>query len=281
MYRRASVSSGPGVERVVGWVATTGPHEGHPEFEMPEEALYLLAGALTQGALQMLLDHDERKRVNAKVLWARVEATEDGHLGVLAEYEIPEGSTAGRTGFSVSLKIARRLVHSASPDAPTISLYADALNFDQDLVFEAADAITDQLEIRAGHLYQFNILPPAKVVLELPLTLLVDFAWAIFAASILEGLKKFLGRGKPTDFRFEVKRPDGSEVTGLLRTDDPDVAKHALDALTEITSQGTGSFEFEASADSYVELPPSDEQVRPSEAAEPRAVVPEDEQPRS
>ena len=151
---------------IEGWVASDGAISGHPGKRLSEQLLRRVATELKAQAIPLRLDHDDSQPVKSRVLNAEVR-DRDGGLAVWVELEV-EGSDEVistvelRRGFSIAFADEPTVFPSPHEGAAAIELYADALNFDERALFEAAEQLSEAAEVHAAVLYHSGRFLPRR-----------------------------------------------------------------------------------------------------------------------
>jgi hypothetical protein len=224
-------------EVVRGWIVSQRPPKGRPDFCVPDEVIYAAAEALQEGWLPLQLDDDDRICVPATVIAAEVREVEPGILGIWAEYEVPDGAVKGRTGLSISYGTVHDSRTAEVESSETVRLFADAANYSTDEMAAAAEAMAVAVNVEFGPLYQFHLVEPSKVILELAWDVVED---AETVAGLISGVRKLLTVDAPTltDIRFDVvDTMIGRTTRALVRTNSPDVAASAIESLYKLTER--------------------------------------------
>ena len=244
---------------VDAFIVTTDPVPVYGGVRFPEEEMSRLAEQIRRGGLPMLGNHDERLRLKPRLLDVDVRHTNSGPLGVWVEFEIDEEAwkaaeeaMGGIGGFSVSV-VEKYRRGETDPSKPFVGLASDAGHFDDDLRDEVAEALRPYFDVSSTRLYQFAESPPAKVVIEFGVPLLIfiqSVGVNVFSNALWHGLKLFLHEkqakvAKLTYFVFTIRRADGTLVRCFMRTADDKVLKHALDRMTEIADSPGSTFNYD------------------------------------
>jgi hypothetical protein len=83
---------------------------------------------------------------------------------------------------------------------PFVQITSDAGHFEDDLRDEVAEALRPYFNVKSGRLYQFAESPPAKVIIEFGVPLLIfiqSVGINVLSSALWDGLKLFLQEKKP------------------------------------------------------------------------------------
>ncbi len=215
-----------------------------------------IANAMRTGEAPLGLHHDETRRLDAKLTKIEVRDTDEGYRGVWVEMEVDEDELRreGVGGFSIAAVESLKLT-IADEKKPFIAIYADPAHFDEASILGAASQLERDFSVHAGRIYQFSVVPPAKVAIEMALTVLQQVPPNLITAALYDALKTWFMRPKKaarTIFSFRFKHEHG-HVHAQLETDDPAVAKEALRTRRDIAlaSQAGDGYEFDATTSEW------------------------------
>ena len=163
-------------------------------------------------------------------------------------------------GFSVGV-VEAYMEAQGDSSKPFVQITSDAGHFEDDLRDEVAEALRPYFNVKSGRLYQFAESPPAKVIIEFGVPLLIfiqSVGINVFSNALWDGLKLFLQEkqakvAKLTYFVFTMRRADGTQVRCFLRTADSKVLKHALDKMTEIANSPGSALNYDEEHDRWTE----------------------------
>jgi hypothetical protein len=244
---------------VNAFIVTTDAVTAYGGVQFPEEELQRIADQIRRGGLPMIGNHDERLQLQPRLQNVDVRPTRSGALGVWVEFEIDEEAwkaaekaMGGIGGFSVSV-VEAYMEAQGDPSKPFVQIASDAAHFDDSLRDEVAEALRPNFDVKSSRLYQFAESPPAKVIIEfgVPLLILIQSVGInVFSSALWDGLKLFLQEkrakvAKFTYFVFTMRRADGTHVRCFMRTADEKVLKHALDKMREIANSSGSTFEYD------------------------------------
>jgi hypothetical protein len=235
-----------GLLTIEAFIVTDSPVTAYGGFKIDTSVIPSIAEQIRRGGLPMLGNHDERLRLKPRLLDVDVRRTRSGALGVWVEFEIDEEAwkaaeeaMGGVRGFSISV-IEAYMETQGGASKPVLELASDAGHWDDYLRDEVAAALTPHFNVKSSRLYQFDLVPPAKVLIDfgVPLLQLIQSVGInVFSSALWDGLKLFFA-ARPsamTTIVFSAPRSDG-QVHFYLNTPDPEVAKQALDKLPEIAN---------------------------------------------
>jgi hypothetical protein len=252
---------------VDGFVITNAPVAVYGGVQVSKEELSRIADQIRHLGVPMLANHDERLRLKPRLLNVDVRPTPSGALGVWVEFETDEeawkaasNAVGGLRGFSVSVVEVYKEATGAF-FKPFVQISSDAGHWDDTLRDEVAEALSPYFNVKSSRLYQFNVEPPAKIIVEFGIALLPliqSVGINIFSSALWDGLKLFFPRfpqGKrtePTIIDFSAPRGNGV-VHFFVRTSDTEVAKHAVDKLTEVADSSGNGFHYNEQRDRWEE----------------------------
>lgn len=143
--------------RVRGFMATTDPLSVYGGVQLPEQAIRELVEMIRLGPLPLQVQHDDRYRLNPKVIVAEVRRTTTGSLGAWVELELdPDewNTVADMKGFSVAT-----IGNYSSPDLaarkPILLFSADAGEFDRQDYEAAVRKLSDHFAVGGGNSTSF------------------------------------------------------------------------------------------------------------------------------
>jgi hypothetical protein len=248
---------------VKGFVTTTQPSSAYGGLQLHPQVIRTVAEALRNGHAPMNALHDQRRRLDPRILKVEVRDTDDGYQGVWVEFEVEEeewDKQGDMRGFSPSL-IQPYLKPLPDNENPSLRIAADAGHFGDRELEEAAAILASHFSVEAGRLYQLSELPDPRVIVEMTVTTLQTLASNISASALYDALKVFLRRGnrakETTDFNFRITGEAGKPVVeGALRTSNDEHLKQVLDTLKELQRPGLEgkSLEFEPDSGKWKEL---------------------------
>jgi hypothetical protein len=241
-------------------IASNHPLPAYGGVQLSERVLEQIAKAVGADAIPMVVNHDHGRPLNARCLQVEVVEQSDGYKAVEATHEVDTEAwesfqdelgalgVPGGMSFTCSETIAEFAANDASKTGH-FKLAADAHHFTDAAIEESAAALADVGGGRIERLYQFNAVPACRIVVEYVQqsggleTAVEGIAVGVAGSAIYEALKRLLKRRSTTPTPAEpppmVEIHTKTEPNGvtrqrlLLRTDNDDVIKHALDNFTE------------------------------------------------
>jgi hypothetical protein len=196
----------------------------------------------------MLLDHDVRAPMSARVLSSELKETEDGELGIFVEIEADEADFGGRRGLSVT--VAKDIFLGPETSKLPIELSVDAYHFDEVELKSAAEVLADHFRVGGGRLYRFQEIPPPAVFVTLAVETLKAIPANVLANLITEALGRFTknrASGEPSRFFFTLRRAgrrSAEEVTAFVETTDPEMLRAAGAVMQGLQDAPGGQYRF-------------------------------------
>src|ERR1700728_713694 len=225
-----------------------------------DELLALLADGVRTSAMPLVVNHDHTRPLNGKCLAVEIVTLPDGFKAVYAEFEVDsepwdafqaENAALGVTG-GMSFSYVEYFVEirgNGSGGGAEFKLSPDASRFGDDAIEDAAESLADAGKVTAGRLYQFSVDHPCRIIVEYVQgsgglgPALNSIGYGVAGTAIYGALCKLLRtlaraeHQSPPQPQFEVHIT--AELNGptqqmlVLRTDDEDVVKHALDKFSQ------------------------------------------------
>jgi hypothetical protein len=236
------------VRTVKARVASTHPVEKYPGWHLSAEALEEMAEHLRSGDIPMLFDHDARERIEARVLDAQVVPPDQGHSALDVVFEVDaeawEGiqdrfADAGAPGgFSFSATVPQ--VAPKSGDEALVILAADAAAWTDRDRAEAGALLDAVVPTQTDRLFQYSGLELATIFL----VLAEGVGLGVLGNVVYDALRRLLSRRK-SETRIEIHRrsPDGRSLKAIVTTSDPEIAREALETLSENQEAPTAHFD--------------------------------------
>lgn len=229
-------------------VASTHPVAKYQGWRLSAEALEGLAERLKSGEIPMLFDHDVREPISADFLDAQVVPLGDGNSVLEATFEIDADAwekiedgfaQAGVPGgFSFTATVPQTA--PGSGEAPMVTLAADAAAWtDQDRA-EAGALLDAVAPTRTDRLFQYSGIELATILI----VLAEGVGVGVLGNAAYDALKRLLNR-RTGETRIEVHRhsADGTSQKAIITTEDPAIAREALESLESEQSGRTVTFD--------------------------------------
>jgi hypothetical protein len=245
-----------------------------------DELLELLADGVRRGTMPMVVNHDNTQPLNGKCLAVEIVTLPDGFKAVDAQFEVDAepwdafqaaNAALGVTGgmsFSYSEYFVEIRRKGSAGGGAEFKLSADASRFGDDAIQDAAESLAGAGKVTAGRLYQFSADHPCRIIIEYvqtsggPGAALNSIGYSVAGTAICGAackLLRVLARAKhqsPPQPQFEVHTT--TELNGptqqmlMLRTDDEDVLKHALDKFSQALAQPEDQLFWDESRSEWV-----------------------------
>jgi hypothetical protein len=226
---------------VTARIASTHPVEKYPGWALSVDALEHLAERLRAGALPMMFEHDVTQPIEAKVVDAKVVPVEDRHFAVEATFEVDrEAWTSLQSRFHAagvpggwSFTAGALQTRPSSGQQPVVTISADAAAWtdrDRDEARELFDAV---VPTQSARLFQYSALAELATMI---LQVAPGFGLGVLGNATWDAIKLMLTRRRGKgETRIEIHRtaPDGTKTTAVITTNDPEIARTAVEALPE------------------------------------------------
>lgn len=224
-------------KRIGAFIATSHPIAAYGGVRLPPEAMETLAHDVRTGGFPFAYEHDPRFPTDVNVLEVEVRDMDDGHRGVWVEMDVDEEEfeSRGVRGFSIAMVEPIKKL-SFDDDRPRISISADSAHFDDAAILGAAGSLEGHFAVDAGRLYQFSVVPPATVAIEMAVVVLQAVPPGLVSAGLYDALKTWLlhpKKASKTVFSFRF-RGQGGYVQAHFETDDAGVVKEALSTMRDV-----------------------------------------------
>jgi hypothetical protein len=234
---------------VTARVASTHPVEKYDGIRFGREAMEQLADAFNAGTVPMNFDHSALMPLEATNLTARVVDLDDGESAVDMTFDIDEEvwrsiedrfSAAGVPG-GFSFTAGALQISPPHGMKPVLVISADAAAFTDSERAKAGEVLSSLGPTQVNRLYQLSAVDLARVIIEIWPSLAIGVA----SSGLYDALKGLVsGRGEPTTIEIHRHRPDGSETKAIIRTEEPEVVRIALENLAD--EQLARSIHFDA-----------------------------------
>jgi hypothetical protein len=224
-------------------------------FRLSVDALRQLANAVMGGGMEMLVQHDLSRPLNASDVHAEVRWNEQGWHEVLLEFEADEEAwnqfeaeriAAGAPG-GMSFSFFAPLSRAGTGDRPTIVLGGDAHHFSPADLEEAGTRLLPLADVELKELFQFSHEPLAKVVVEYGWEVLKATPPDMLASFLADALRGLIGKrrdagGKTVVDFIITETEDERVVRATVTTDSDEVAIKAIEALGRL---GVGRYRWD------------------------------------
>jgi hypothetical protein len=222
-----------------GFITTSDAVQAYGGVALAPETMYYIANEIRQGKMPLHSHHNERYLLDPQILLVDVRETSSGSLGVWIEFEIDEQEWkehGNLGGFSIAVT-SDHFEPNPNSTKPVLKIYADAGHYSE-VSFRAAIARLERhFAVGGGRLYQFNILPPAKIIIDFALATVQAIPPNILSSWLYDGLKVLLQKPK----NHKAAEPLSESVTCIritsenqqidlfqIQTNDPEVLKAGL-----------------------------------------------------
>lgn len=228
---------------VTARVASTHPVAKYGGVRLSEGALRQMAAAFNSGAVPMNFDHSSLAPLQTQNLVAKIVELDDGEQALDATFEIEEEAwrtvegefdRAGVPG-GWSFTAAEPQIRPSEDQKPLVVISADAAAFtdaDRTVVWEA---ISETVPVQVNRLFQFSaVTEVVRVIVEIWPEVAVALGVNLSSSVIYDGLKRLFSKGrKQTTIEIRRNYADGTETNAIVTTDDPEVARLALERLED------------------------------------------------
>src|SRR6476646_9409125 len=223
---------------VTARIASTHPVDKYDGICFGREALEQMADAFNDGTVPMNFDHSALLPLQATQVTARVVDLDDGESAVDMTFDIDEEvwrsiedrfSAAGVPGgFSFTAGVLQ--IPPAGGMQAVLVISADAAAFSDAERAEVGEVLSSLGPTQVNRLYQLSVVDLARVIIEIWPSLAIGVA----SSGLYDALRRLIsGRREPTTIEIHRYRPDGSQTKAIIRTEDQDVVRIALENLTE------------------------------------------------
>jgi hypothetical protein len=225
-----------GFTNVKATIATTGPVPKYTGWRLSRGVLQDMAERLAQNTVPMLFDHDAREPIECRVISTQVVQRTDGEWALEAELSFDDESwcaiqdrfdAAGAPGgFSFTASVTQQHPKTGAP--AEVCLAADAAAWTDRDRAEAGALLDEIVPTRVDRLFQYSAVELATILL-----LLGNVALGVLGNATYDVIKRLMrGRTGLTRVEIEFSKADGSAAKAVILTDDPEVVREALDALS-------------------------------------------------
>lgn len=228
---------------VHGVLMTSEPIEAYGGVAFPATLLQSLAKKLEGRPVPFHLDHDLTEPVRVRDVEIFVHERSDGIAELRFRAEIHADDIHfidSRPGMSatVMVPLARDEDSPSRVDAP-LRLSADHAWFEDEALIGAEERLVNggvsAKSLHVQRAYQFSVAPDPQIYIDVALTILLSLG----ANALWDGIKLLFARRRtppggdsttPTTVNFEIT-DDSRVLRAVVTTNDPDVAKRAIDSL--------------------------------------------------
>ena len=244
-------------------LASTDPIPAYGGIAISRGALEGMAESLNSGTIPMTANHDSRQGIRARNAVAGVREKSSGAFELFMSFEVhpDDWEKYGHLPGMSHTAIEAIRVDEVAQSSIVASFSADAAWFDDGVIVSASRAVQSAIGqnsaienpgVLPSRVYQFSIVPDARIIIETSLVLFVALGPNLVASAIWDGLKLAYARrripkgGKASaKTTVEIKIDNGqSSITACVNTDDSAVAKEALqvfgDAVSKFSFPETG-----------------------------------------
>jgi hypothetical protein len=252
----------PGRVEVLAILATDQPVEAYGGMRLSIEALHQIAHQVTRPGMEMLVNHDQSRPLNASNVHAEVRWNDRGWNEVAmhfeadaegwAEFEAEKKALGVQGGMSFSTCVS--LAVGGTGGRPLVTIAGDAHHFSHGDLEEAGKYLLPVVDVEIQALFQFSSEPPAKVLIEYAFELARAIPPDMFASLLYDSLiglvRKRRNAGGKTIVDFSITESPGLRVTrATVTTDSESVALRAIEALGGLLS---GRFKWDGDDGPYV-----------------------------
>lgn len=224
-------------------VATSHRVQKYGGVALSDQALQQIVDALNAGALPMIGHHDWTRPIRTKGVEAELVELNDGEravrmTGLVDERDWDSLGPIGGMSFTTTEKIGRAA--GLHPEREPLSLSADAGWFDDETIAEASSIMSEVAPVDGARLLQFSAIEVARVVLEIGYNAVASMGPGVATNAVWDGIKFLLTHRRSrqgledSHSRIELRTDLATgEVTGIIDTPEPEVARHALKAYSK------------------------------------------------
>lgn len=218
-----------------------GPIALHPE------VLHDLANALNAGTIPMLGHHDHSLPIRTRNAVAEVLPTPRGTHEVRVRTEVAR-EDRDRIGPVGGFSFSGSVPLSVEAGDTVVGVSAEGTWYTDEVIRDSTELIARALNnetrdrrhvVSSRRLFQFSALPDAKIVIETTVALVNALGPNLVASAIWDGVKLLwnrrrfhssdsLGSERSTVIDVAIVDADGTETIATIRTNDQQVAHHAV-----------------------------------------------------
>ncbi len=239
---------------IQGFLATSDPLKAYGGVALAPKAIYEIAQSIRDGNMPLRAHHNESYLFNPRIINVDVRETKTGKLGVWAELEIDEQEwevLKDLGGFSIAV-VSDFFEPDPTNSKPAIKIYTDAGHYSEEDFGASIEELEKHFAVGGGRLYQFNILPPAKIIIDFAQNILQAIPPNLISSWLYDALKPLLLHLRLKKAMSQTTEQSPTAVTLLrvasedqlidlfqIRTNDPEVLKSALDTFYSNSSSKT------------------------------------------
>src|SRR5260221_8360268 len=227
---------------VTATLATTDPVKKYGGKALSESEIAKMANQIQQRGLSPTVEHDSTRRIATTVRQVWLSRSDRDTLELKAEFIMDEeawNALGGKIGFSYEA-VETTIVPEKVSNRLLVGVHSEASEFDEDTlqgaIQQLRDALSDEVTITGGHIYQFAEVVPAKVAIEFLLTTLQVLPASIFDAAVYDVLKTwFLRPKRASETAVKLSAISGTHRTDMhITTSDPMMLKTAVDGFRDV-----------------------------------------------
>lgn len=237
------------ITTVTARIASTHPVDKYDGIRFGREVMEQMADALNAGTIPMNFDHSALLPLEATNIVASVVDLDDGESAVDMTFDIDDEvwrsiedrfSAAGVPGgFSFTTGVLQ--IAPAHGGQAVLVISADAAAFSDSERADAGEVLSSLGPTQVNRLYQLSVVDLARVIIEIWPSLAIGVA----SSGLYDALRRLIsGRREPTTIEIHRYRPDGSQAKAIIRTEDQEIVRIALENLAE--EQETHAIHFDA-----------------------------------
>ena len=231
---------------IEGFLATSDPLKAYGGIALAPKAIYDIAQSIRDGKMSLRAHHNESYLFNHRIIDVDVRETKKGSLGVWAQLEIDEQEweeLKDLKGFSIAV-VSDFFEPDPTDNKPAIKIYTDAGHYSEEDFGATIEELEKHFAVGGGRLYQFNILPPAKIIIDFAQNTLQAIPPNLISSWLYDALKSLLLHLKLSKLKNQTTEQKPTAVTVLrvtsedqqvdlfqIQTNDPTVLQSALDTF--------------------------------------------------
>jgi hypothetical protein len=214
-----------GTRTITAFLATANqdPKRG---IRLEAEALQEIAEAVRSERIPMLVGHDRRRRLSARVLTADVREAPDGTQSVFIEFELPESEYQEYAeeikGMSIAFVANQQTVNPES-GLPPLNIFPDGSAYTVSEVRSGVQELVKHFTVTTGVYLQFAEVAPIVTVLEFAIQNLAGIPVGVFSAWLYDALKCWFSKpelDRSSVLRIRISGPAGVREMQLESQDE-------------------------------------------------------------